>query len=107
MYPAGAKWHVRIVSNFQSFFLKQRQKKFCPNLLIKKKRIAQLIYEKPNGNQYKHTNTQRDNTPHLHRPLVELSQLPLTLEQSNEAPIRTPNAYYGSPLLLNKAMKPL
>jgi hypothetical protein len=38
------------------FFLKPKQK-FCPNLLIKKKRIAQLIYGKPGKNQYKQTTT--------------------------------------------------
>jgi hypothetical protein len=32
--------------------LKWRQK-LCLNLLIKKKRVAQLIYEKPGKNQYK------------------------------------------------------
>jgi hypothetical protein len=31
------------------------EKKICPNLLIKKKRIAQLIYGKPGENQYRQT----------------------------------------------------
>jgi hypothetical protein len=33
------------------FFFETGAKKFYPNLLIKKKRIAQLIYRKPGQNQ--------------------------------------------------------
>jgi hypothetical protein len=73
-------------------------------LLIKKKRIAQLIYGKPGENQYKHTNTQRTHKERKHHTRTcrlpnspDTTQLlPLTLEQSNEALTRTPNAYHRS-----------
>jgi hypothetical protein len=42
------------------FFLKRRQK-ICPNLLIKKKRIAQLINGKLGENHY--NKTTRETTP--------------------------------------------
>jgi hypothetical protein len=53
-------------------FLKRRQK-LCPNLLIKKKRIAQLINRKPGKNRYnktkkqhlKHTTTNPTSTHNL------------------------------------------
>jgi hypothetical protein len=42
------------------FFLKWEQK-ICPNLLIKKKRIAQLINGKPSKNRY--NKTTKETTP--------------------------------------------
>jgi hypothetical protein len=82
------------------FFFEAGAKKFYPNLLIKKKRIAQLIYKKPGENQYKHT-THKESKHHTRTCRLPNSPdttqlLPLTLEQSNEALIRRPNAYHGS-----------
>jgi hypothetical protein len=44
------------------FFFETGAKKFCPNQLIKKERIAQLIYGKPGKNRYKHTNHESTTT---------------------------------------------
>jgi hypothetical protein len=56
----------------RSFFLKRRQK-LCLDLLIKKKRIAQLINKKPSKNHYnkntsQHTNRQCKTAPNLKQP---------------------------------------
>jgi hypothetical protein len=49
------------------FFLKQGQK-LCPNLLIKKKRGAQLINEKPGKNRYKKNTNEQHLTQATSRP---------------------------------------
>jgi hypothetical protein len=61
-YDLNLRWLI-----IKLFFLK-REQKLCPNLLIKKKRIAQLIYGKPGKNQYKLTtmNYFENKKPHAH-----------------------------------------
>jgi hypothetical protein len=49
------------------FFLKPGQK-LCPNLLIKKKRGAHLINEKPSKNRYKKTTNEQHITHATSRP---------------------------------------
>jgi hypothetical protein len=59
------------------FFLKQRQN-LSLNLLIKKERIAQLIYGKPGKNQYKHNTpakaTQQTLATHLNYNPLHLNK---------------------------------
>jgi hypothetical protein len=59
------------VCYFTFFFLKRRQK-ICLNLLIKKKRVAQLINGKPSENHYKEPTSNNSQstqlTNHLGRP---------------------------------------
>jgi hypothetical protein len=71
------------------FFLKREQKLYS-NLLIKKKRIALLIYGKPGENQYKQTTT----TPKSRNPTLSCKQ-PNTLS----------NAQQLQPLHMNNSRK--
>jgi hypothetical protein len=67
-------------------FLKRRQK-LCLNLLIKKKRIAQLIYRKSGKNRYKH-NTPAKATQRT--PETNLNNNPLHLNNSTQHLGETP-----------------
>jgi hypothetical protein len=49
------------------FFFETEAKKFCLDLLIKKERIAQLIYGKPGENRSTHNNSESIK-PHTHTP---------------------------------------
>jgi hypothetical protein len=65
--------------------LKRRQK-LCLNLLIKKERIAQLIYGKPGKNRYKHNTpakaTQQTPATHLNYNLLHLNNSTQHLEET-------------------------
>jgi hypothetical protein len=52
----------------QAFFFLKREQKICPNLLIKKKRGAQLIKGKPGENLYKETTNEQRPTQATTRP---------------------------------------
>jgi hypothetical protein len=64
--------------------------KVCLSLLIKKKRIAQLIYGKPSENRYKHIKANRSQSKKRQRPPRTRQTLPthktatLTLEQHHK-----------------------
>jgi hypothetical protein len=66
----------------------KRRPKLCLVLLIKKKRVAQLIYEKPGENQYNETPQTTHEKTHTHGDNPTNSPkhtTPLTLADSNGA----------------------
>jgi hypothetical protein len=58
----------------KKFFLKKKiEAKDCLNLLIKKKRIAQLINGKPDENRYNKTTRERHLKPATSKPIYTLN----------------------------------